>query len=90
MSDTLANFTVTATPQKLSALTTIAKGTAARVENFGPYPVYYAIGSSLPDKTAFRKIEPTGFGKVVEIAAGQDEVWVWASFTSHCNAEEAA
>lgn len=90
MSDTLANFSTGNTPQKLSVLASIAKGKAVRIENFGPYPIYYAIGATEPDKTGFRKIEPTGFGKVVEIAAGQDEVWMWSAFECHANAEEAA
>lgn len=90
MSDTLGNFTTGSTPQKLSVLSSIAVGKAVRIENFGQYPVYYAIGSTSPDKSGFRKIEPHGFGKVVEIAAGQSEVWLWSAFECHLNAEEAA
>lgn len=90
MSDTLANFSTGPTPQKLSVLTGIAVGAAVRIENFGQFPVYYAIGATEPDKTGFRKIESEGFGKVVEIAAGQSEVWLWSAFECHLNAEEAA
>ena len=80
MADTLPDITVTPTPQSVAALTggSIATGVAMRIQCLGPVPVYYAIAASAPDKSGKRRLETRGAASIVDIAAGENDVWVWS------------
>ena len=90
MADTLPNITLTTTPQSLATLSAgaIATGVACRIQNIGRSVAYYAIAATLPDKSGKRRIETDGYGSTVEFAAGENDIYLWASIgTTTVNAE---
>ncbi len=90
MSDTLPNFNITKTPQAISALTSgaVPAGAAFRIQNVGGAQIKLCISATLPDKTSYKILFAGGYGGEREVAAGENDVWLWTDYdVSTANAE---
>ena len=81
MTDTLDNIKIEREPKAISIASGIEIGSAIRIFNTGDSKLFYAISADVPSKKGALPIQNTGCGSVIEIAAGNNEVWVWSNNT---------